>query len=134
MALPCESNWSKSKEELIHELEINHERVNAAGQTARNLHLEVERLKLEQGRQAELYVRALTERRELQGKLDEANRVVKTVAAVIAQQQETRDALVDEKDARDRLYSELTRLEDLVEGNTPRKYLRDHVKEQRENR
>jgi hypothetical protein len=43
MSLPHESNYSKSVEELVHELEINHERVNASGEATRKMYLENER-------------------------------------------------------------------------------------------
>ena len=69
--LPCESNFAKSVTQLVHELEINHERVNSSAEGARKLFLENERLKVEQKRQAELYVLALRERAEAVDKLKE---------------------------------------------------------------
>lgn len=64
MSLPHNSNHEKSKEDLIHELEICHSRINESGNSARNVFLENENLKKEQRRNWEQYQIAIKERNE----------------------------------------------------------------------
>jgi hypothetical protein len=63
------SDFDKSQLDLVHEININRERVNCAGEGARRLFLECDRLKQEQRAQAELYARALRERNDLEAEL-----------------------------------------------------------------
>jgi hypothetical protein len=79
------SDFDKSQADLLHEVSINRERVNAAGEGARRLFLEVERLKQEQRGQAELYVRALRDRNDLEAQLKAAVRLTDRTAALEAE-------------------------------------------------
>jgi hypothetical protein len=79
------SDFDKGQLELVHEININRERVNAAGEGARTLFLENDRLKKEQRGQAELYVRALRDRNDLEAQLKAATRLADRTAALEAE-------------------------------------------------
>jgi hypothetical protein len=79
------SDFDKSQLDLVHEININRERVNAAGEGARRLYLECDRLKHEQRGQAELYARALRERNDLEAQLKTATLLTNRTAALEAE-------------------------------------------------
>jgi hypothetical protein len=85
------SDFDKSQCDLVHEISINRERVNAAGEGARRLFIENDRLKQEQRAQAELYVRALRDRNDLEAQLKAAVRLTDRTAALEAELKGARD-------------------------------------------
>jgi hypothetical protein len=86
------SDFDKGQLDLVHESNINRERVNAAGEGARRLFLENDQLKKEQRGQAELYARALRERNDLEARLKAATRLTDRSAALEAELKAVRGA------------------------------------------
>jgi hypothetical protein len=122
MSLPHESNYSKSVEELVHELEINHERVNASGEGARRMYLENERLRTEQRRNWEQYQIAIKERNEFEAKLKE---VEKTAVANGVLDRARRDARAELADCERRVKHAVDHNRRLLEELVPLRRLRE---------
>jgi hypothetical protein len=95
MSLPHESNYSKSVADLVHELEINHERVNASGEGARRMYLENERLRTEQRRNWEQYQIAIKERNEFEALLKEARNALIDQSDLVKLKKEANRRLLD---------------------------------------
>jgi hypothetical protein len=122
MSLPHESNYSKSVADLVHELEINHERVNASGDGARRMYLENERLRTEQRRNWEQYQIAIKERNEFEGEL---KKVHQNHEGIVCLRNERNRAIQERDEARargDRVNNHNKRL---LEELTPLRRLRE---------
>jgi seryl-tRNA synthetase len=129
------SDFDKGQLDLVHEININRERVNACGEGVRRQFLEYERLKKEQRAQAELYARALRERNELEAALTKATRLADRTAALEAEVKAVRadrDAInLAYRNAQAAVFRAAAGRDELIHdilNGAPRKQLRDLAK------
>jgi hypothetical protein len=139
--LPCQSNFDKSKEELIHELEINHERVASSSVVAQNLTARIKLMEQEQSRQWHLYQMSLTEKRELGEKLTEARKaiidqsdLVRAKADALSKAKQAELELHHIRCAFDNLLCEVKTLESGILGGLKRSQLKEQIETHRRRR